>query len=229
MIVLAFDGIVADTLALRGKALIEAIARVGDSGARQQPTDTTIATLLPGRTFYEVARELQQTDALVGNATSIGARTAHTVDETWCDLVAHAAQQQQSLAMNHGASFTEAFRVWRPAARAAHTHWVLRADSLRRDVEQWLTLTGMEHDFRMVRCADDLPRDAARSSIANSYRNIYHRSIGNRVHSHSAPHPAPTVVELSDYARRAATDYFSEVSPETDATPVVLSSLPDTR
>lgn len=231
MIVLAFDGIVADTLALRCTALREAIVHVGDSTMRQRPADETIAALLPGRTFYEVARELHQSTTREAgrDATGVDVRIAPEVDETWCDLVAHAARQRQSMAMGHGVSFTDAFRVWQQTARAAHNHWVLRADSARRDVEQWLTLTGMEHAFRIVRCADDLPRDGARSSIANSYHSIYHRSIGTRVHGYAAPHPAPTVVEVSDYARHAAALYFSEVSPETNATPVVLSSLPDTR
>ncbi|MCC6242393.1 MAG: hypothetical protein IT353_06105 [Gemmatimonadaceae bacterium] len=228
MIVLAFDGIVADTLALRGEALRQAIAQVGDDHLEVATLARSIDALMPGRTFYEVARELQR--MMLPSATH-GVRE---IDETWCDLVSHSAQQRQSIIMAHGTSLTEDFRAWLSRTETP-TDWVLRADSYRRDVERWLGLTDLEHCFRMIRCADDLPRGTTRDSVEESYRAICDREIGIRSRGYPAIPPATTgrswcAVEVGDTARRVASHYLSGVSANTMAPPaVVLSSLPRTR
>ena len=174
-LVLAFDGLVAETIELRAEALQQALAAEGIETEQR-----SVLHALPGRTLHEAI------SALVGDG-----------DQTLIDLAALRAQQEVSTRMAQGVSLAENARVVMEAQRAAGTRLVLRADSLRRDVERVLQLTDLEFAFAIVRCADDLPRMRGVSTLEGSYAVIGQRLEALRVTERAA-------MECSAYAAGVA-------------------------
>lgn len=151
--IIAFDGALFDTPPVRRAALLEALQAEGVTVNAAQ-----LDELLPGRTFGEVAREL---DLL-----------AH--DPTLADLVMLRAQRLYAGIVAHGVSARrEGVAALRDAQRAGH-RIVVRADSDRRHVEALLSLSGLESEVGLVRCADDPPRSNA-PSLARSWQAIHER------------------------------------------------------
>ena len=153
VVVLAFDGLIADTLGARGEALQHALKAEGLNVEAER-----VRSVLPGRTLHEAAA------AIVGDA-----------DQTLLDLVALRAQQDVSLRLARGVSLAMNSRAFVDAQRTAGTGLVLRSDSLRRDVERILQLTDLELAFTFVRCPDDLPRARGVSTLEGSYLAISKR------------------------------------------------------
>ena len=164
VIVVAFDGIVADTLPPRARALAEAIAHEWAPLGIEVPA-SDLLPLLPGRTFDEcVTIAVQQRPAL---------QHAQVRDDiTGHELVAMRAQRDWAKAAAHGVPLRDRVldHVQKLVARGVRL--VVRSDSQRRDVEPLLRLAGLEDIMLFLRCADDLPRTAGVTTLQASYDAI---------------------------------------------------------
>lgn len=162
--IVAFDGIIADSLPPRAKALAEAISHEWAPLGIEVPS-SDLLPLLPGRTFEEcVAVAIQQLPALQ--------REPVRQDFTWHELVAMRAQREWANAAAHGVPLLDGVLGRLETLVARGVRLVLRSDSHRREVEPLLRLAGLEDIMLFVRCADDLPRTAGVSSLQASYEAI---------------------------------------------------------
>lgn len=152
VLIVAFDGILVDSLPLRAQALAEACA------AEQAPRPLdAIAASVPGRTMFEAALQL---------CSAAGER-----DPTLPELVALRAQRAYRQLVQHGIPLHPEVLGELRAAAARGTRLVLRADSERRDVDPLLAMVGLDPLFALVRCSDDAPR-GQEPSLARSWRAI---------------------------------------------------------
>lgn len=158
-VVIAFDGVFANTLGFRAHAL-------GTSAKREgiELRDAEIRSAIPSHTFYECCRLL-----------------APAADETTCDIIALRAQQQYALRVSQGVDLVATAMSTLLSAQQSGARIVLRADSNRREVEIVLRQWDMEFAFNIVRCADDLPRTPNVSSVESSYHAISARLDALRV------------------------------------------------
>lgn len=152
VVIVAFDGVLADTLPLRAHALVEAANAEGQLCT----TDQALAAL-HGRTLLEAALALFPHHA------------AH--DPTLPELVALRAQRGFRQLVQHGVAMRADVLLLMQQAAARGVRMVLRAESERRDVDPLLAMAGMEHTFGFVRCSDDLPRGPD-SSLTRSWHAI---------------------------------------------------------
>jgi beta-phosphoglucomutase-like phosphatase (HAD superfamily) len=168
--VVAFDGVVADTLELRARALDEALA----AAAARLQLDGAIHAVdsrqaMPGRTFAEAARELLPV-LIAGDAHDAPPR------ETLVDLIAVDAGRRYSNALSNGVSLQrDAGELL--STLAASGRLVARADSARHDVDAMLSLAGLEGAFTFVRCSDDAPRAIGAPSLQGSWLAIDQRLL----------------------------------------------------
>lgn len=174
-LVLAFDGIVADTLTLRRDALI-ASARAEQWMLSQSRAEE----LLPGRTLQECLLQLftEQANQLANNVDHDQPHVTvndPNVDHALVDLVALRADRMVAERMRQGVMLVVGAQERIRVCQAAGTRLVLRSDGWRRDVEPALAQLGLELAFTFARCADDLPRVAGASSVGSSYAAIVHR------------------------------------------------------
>ena len=155
--IVAFDGLVADTLHARALALVTAIS------AEFQSVAIEIALqALPARSLDEAAE--------------VALRIAGAPDDaTLRDLVVLRARRGFTGMVQQGLPLRTGALAWLEQRARQHGRFVLRADSARRDVELLLTFSGVSDLFTLVRCADDLPRRAAKSSIERSWQAIVDR------------------------------------------------------
>jgi beta-phosphoglucomutase-like phosphatase (HAD superfamily) len=165
MLVIAFDGVLFDTLDARAEALSNALSADGVQLSSDAVRDT-----VEGRTFPEAVRALLPTDSL---------------DETALDLASLRAERAfNALAAGGLALNTRARDVLLRAATV--TRIVLRADSNRREVDALLNLAGLDVAVSMTRCSDDplhiatQPASArAANSLERSYDSIKRRMAQN--------------------------------------------------
>ena len=198
-LIVAFDGLVADTLDLRADAIA---ATLGAEGIAVTPD--RIRHALPGRALFETV------ELLLG-----------PTDPTLADVVVLRAQQHISERMAQGVALTPNARVWIDVQQSAGARLVLRADSVRRDVERVLQLTDLEPAFTMVRCADDAPRIRGASTLDSAYGEITRRLDASRVST------GRTAFELGAYAVAVTRRYVSIVHPSLDSRPPSsITSLP---
>jgi beta-phosphoglucomutase-like phosphatase (HAD superfamily) len=137
-IVVAFDGLIADTLDQRTNAVVEGIAAVGFPIA---PSD--VRSLIAGHTIQETVRI---SCAMAG----------HTVDETLLDIAALRATRMLSTTMRQPVLLVPPATEWMQRARM-HARLVVRADSERAHVEPVLSAGGLADIISILVCADDLP------------------------------------------------------------------------
>ena len=196
--IVAFDGVVADTLGVRARVLEEAISVV--TQRMNLPNDVGSVDArgaIPGRTFAEAAREL---------LPSLMARSGDVLPlETLVDLVAVDAGRRYGEEISHGISLhTEAQGLL--AELAVSDKVVARADSARRDVDALLSLSGLADAFTFVRCSDDAPRHPSTGSLESAWIAMDRRllqggiAIGNR-----------TVLEVAEVALEAARPFAALV------------------
>lgn len=165
MLVIAFDGILFDTLEFRATAVANALAAEGIATEKD-----AILSALPARSLAEVIRFVVP---------------QHALDETTFDLAALRAERIISELGSRGAMLNVAVRD-RLRRAAAVTRIVVRADSRRRDVEQLLSLAELDSVVSFVRCSDDTDNasvrstDTANESIERSYAHIVRRLCSNR-------------------------------------------------
>ncbi|MBL0169295.1 MAG: hypothetical protein IPP90_01025 [Gemmatimonadaceae bacterium] len=155
-LIVAFDGLLFDTRDVRADALIASLYT-----EHLQVAPDAVRDALPGRSLWEASEFLVQSG-----------------DCTLVDLVALRAQRAVSQRLAQGVSLVPQVREWLEGQRSAGTRLVLRADSIRRDVDRVIQLAEMEFAFTMIRCSDDLPRTIGVSSLENSNAAIARRLHG---------------------------------------------------
>ena len=172
VIILAFDGIVADTAEVRAHALAMASIEYGVRPASGRASRKLVATLvkqLPGRSLTRMAR------AIVGD-------TAAADDPTLVELVALHAQRAISQRMRQGIDLAPQAHEWLEQHLVRGTRIVLRTDSIRADVDRALRMFDLHALFGVVHCADDpvaaMVRGTVRGSLKQSYASITHRLDG---------------------------------------------------
>jgi beta-phosphoglucomutase-like phosphatase (HAD superfamily) len=166
--IVAFDGIIADTLPLRALALAEAIAlecAALDVIVHAPALCRSLMPLLPGRTFNEcLVVAVEQIPALQHE------RFRH--DLTAHDIVAIRAQRDWAMAAAHGVPLRDGVLDHMHKLVARGVRIVVRSDSQRREVEPLLRLAGLDDSILFLRCADDLPRRTRVTSVQASYEAI---------------------------------------------------------
>ncbi|MCA2982437.1 MAG: hypothetical protein ACK6DR_14090 [Gemmatimonas sp.] len=185
-LIVAFDGVLADTLLLRAHVLADAAA------AEFQPRSMAAAlAVLPGRTLLEAAL------ALFADETER--------DPTLPELVALRAQRGYRQLVTHGVPVHPAVVDEMEAAGRRGDRVVVRADSERRDVEPLLALLGLDHTLAFLRCSDDRPHGAA-ASLVRSWQAIDGRLNGLRQPPSERvawePHGVTTTAVAGEFAAR---------------------------
>jgi beta-phosphoglucomutase-like phosphatase (HAD superfamily) len=170
-LILAFDGVLFDTIPARVAALCEALSAEG------LPCDAdAVRSVLPGRALAEALHQLDPSPQ----------------DHTQHDLVLLRAQRLYAGIIAHGVPLLhEGQQAMRDALAQGHLV-VLRSDSERRHVEPLLALSGLDSQVSLLRCADDPPRGAG-STLARS-----HAAIDVRLQRLGIATAQRTVRELGD-------------------------------
>ena len=157
-LIVAFDGLVADTHAARTLAIVDALAAEGT------PTDTGyVASLVLGRSLDETVETVLHADAATRNTA---------INHTTRDLTVLRARRTYSAMTVHGLPLQPGASAWIEAHTEHGTRVVLRADSARHDVELLLRLSGLGDVVAFTRCADDLPHTRGESSVRSAWRAI---------------------------------------------------------
>ena len=180
MWIVAADGLVFDTLALRTDALCAAMSRESLTVVRWD-----VRNELPGRRLRDVIY-----------------RVAPDADETTGDLVALMAQRAISERMSDGIALQPQFLAFRKRCDAKGERIVLRADSIRRDVERLVRFSELNHLFSAIWCADDA-MVPAHSMISAAYEQLSARLRRTRAITLCS-------LEVSQEARLAAIPYVDE-------------------
>jgi len=166
--IVAFDGLVADTVGARALALADAVS------AEHHPLSAAdAASLLVGRSLEEAAEA-----ALSESGDTAHAHRAthdYPFDPTTRDLVVLRARRHYGAIAMQGLSIRNGVAHWLTNRAASHGRLVLRADSGRREVEQLLRWAGLLDLFTLLRCADDLPRVTSYASTDASWHVIHSR------------------------------------------------------
>jgi beta-phosphoglucomutase-like phosphatase (HAD superfamily) len=155
VVIVAFDGLIADSLALRADVVSVAMRAEGWSSSAR------LTSLVVGRDFREAIHDAVVHDGL-------------HVDETALDVATMHARQLFSQRVADGLLLTPGATRWIERRAAAGTRLVLRADSARRDVQHVLEHAGIADAFMSIRCCDDPPRSDV-SSIERSYAAVVAR------------------------------------------------------
>ena len=157
-LVVAFDGLIADTHAARTLAVVDALAAEGT------PTDAVyVASLVLGRSLDETVEAVLHAKA---------ATSGTSIDHTTRDLTVLRARRNYSAIAAHGLPLLPGANAWIAALAARDTRVVLRADSARVDVELLLRLSGLGDTVAFTRCADDLPYTRGESSVRSAWQAI---------------------------------------------------------
>ncbi len=151
-VIVAFDGLVADTQSIRAAALAE-----GVSAEITALSEANAVSLLHGRSL--------------GEAVAAAALVA-TCDDTARELATLRAHRRFRALVTQGVPLCRGASEWILARAAQSDRVVLRADSDRRDVTHVLELAGLESFIAFFRCADDRPIQHDLSSQHNAWRAI---------------------------------------------------------
>ncbi len=169
--ILAFDGVVTDTIPLRARALADAITvECASPGNAVDPHDILplLHELLPGRTFSEAMSVAIEQLPMLQHEQLRNDLTLH-------ELTALRAQRAWSTRASQGVPLHDGILSRLQAAVSRGLRIVLRSDSQRHEVEPVLRLAGLEDSMLFLRCADDLPRVPGASVLQASYEAIAHR------------------------------------------------------
>lgn len=207
MLIVAFDGLLFDTLEHRANAIVDALKHEGFRATADQ-----VQALLPSRSIGEAVRA-------VVTAEFGGARTlSHNFDETSIDLAVLRAERTLSTWASSGATLNVklAERIRRAASV---TRMVVRADSRRRDVDELLRLTELDSLLAMTRCSDDAApahrSEAHTTTLERSYAQIVTRMAANR-NLLGGPAGIGVALEPSPLARQVARDFGFQAPDDID-------------
>ncbi len=191
-IVVAFDGLVAETQSARTHAVIEALnAEVASASER------TVAPLVLGRSLDEVVEAVLRADA--------DAR-GYAMDHTVRDLTVLRSRRAYSAIVSHGLPLVAGAAAWISARVTKGVRVVLRADSARGDVEQLLLLSGLSDIVAFTRCSDDLPRTRSDATVRSAWQAIAARLTSMRLNLASCQ-----AMESSTIGSEAASQHVANV------------------
>jgi beta-phosphoglucomutase-like phosphatase (HAD superfamily) len=190
-LILAFDGVLADTLPLRAHAMADACAAEFHPRRQEQ-----VRALIAGRTMLEAALALFPAEA--------------ASDPTVPELVALRAQRAYRHLAQHGVPLRADVMRDIQEAIAQGTRIVVRADSERRDVEPLLAMASLEHQVSLLRCSDDAPRGPG-ASIRRSWQ-----AIDARLTAMQQPAPQRIAWETDEGTAAAARPFVSAVHTRPD-------------
>ena len=157
MLVIAFDGILFDTLDFRASAVVEALSAEGVVTSKQH-----VLSILPSHSLAEAVRA--------------AAANSHA-DQTTLDLAALRAERAIGELGSRGAVLNVTMRD-RLRRAAAVTRIVVRADSRRLEVEELLRLAELDSVVSLLRCSDDLgDRTSNRTSDGTGARVNTHLQV----------------------------------------------------
>jgi beta-phosphoglucomutase-like phosphatase (HAD superfamily) len=190
-LILAFDGVLADTLPLRAHAIADACAAEFHPRTQEQ-----VRALIAGRTMLEAALALFPAEA--------------ASDPTLPELVALRAQRAYRHLVQHGVPLrADTVRDIQDAI-VQGTRVVVRADSERRDVESLLAMASLEHQMSLLRCSDDAPRGPG-ASIGRSWQ-----AIDARLTAMQQAAPQRIAWESDEWTAAAARPFVSAVHTRSD-------------
>lgn len=194
LLVLAFDGLIADTISVRAAAIVETLARHDLVVSIEH-----VVSALPGRTVHEAMRAVVR-PPLVG-----------APDETLLDVLTIQAQQRCAQRLLQGVAIGPALTDVVRHLQMRGTAVVVRSDSPRRDVEQTLALVGGVGEVRMLRCADDPGGERGATSLERSYSEILRRMA---TRGDAAQHAAMEVGEEAAATARRFLGHVTAVSAQ---------------
>lgn len=191
--IVAFDGLVADTLAARALAVSEAVsAEIG-------PCTIDEAMALAGGRSID--------DAVEAALRSRTAPSRVEIDHTLRDLAVLRARRGFSAMVAQGLPLRDGAVAWIAARAASHGRVVLRAESARRDVERIVAFAGIEDIVSFIRCSDDLPRALGVPSAEAGWMAVAARLATQRI---ALDHCA--AFECSNVGAAAARKFLMDVS-----------------
>lgn len=158
LLVVALDGLIADTPPLRARAVA---AGLQAAGIDMEPPDQY--DVIAGRTIAEAVRFAVQ--AQLGEE-----------DETLVDIVSMQAERSCAAFMRDTTRLKKGTADW---VKRAASRWrlIVRSDSNRSDAEQILDVAGIEMYISLLRAADDgVQQPSAPPSIVQSYAAIIERT-----------------------------------------------------
>ena len=156
-VVVAFDGLIADTLELRARSIVEGLAAAG-----MQVGFADAAGVVAGRTIDEAVR------ACCMSHTALA-------DETLIDIASHRANRICSHLMREPVALRDGAAEWLQRA-APRLRIVVRSDSVRQQVEPLLDSAGLTMFVSMLRCSDDRgPVSDGEPSFVKSWNAILDR------------------------------------------------------
>ncbi|MEP6764999.1 MAG: hypothetical protein ABJB66_11835 [Gemmatimonadaceae bacterium] len=171
MLVIAFDGVLFDTLDARARVVYDALRTDFPSLTVEQAH-----SVIPGLSIAEAVR------AIAYEASELIEPVV--VDETSIDLAVMHAERGFAALAAHGFSLNLRGRDLLQRS-ASVTRIVVRADSKRREVDFMMQLARLESSVSMVHCSDDhygapwCP-ELASSAIGRSYDRIAGRMTSNK-------------------------------------------------
>lgn len=160
-VVVAFDGLVADTLGARAQAIADALTSEG--------TPTTIEAIsaqVAGYSLEETIEHVLQQHAL---------HHGQSLNYTTRDLAVLRARRSYSAIISLGLPLQPNAIAWIVGRAASGVKVILRADSAREDVERLLQLSELGDTIAFARCSDDLPRVRGLTTTETAWNVIMQR------------------------------------------------------
>ena len=191
-VVVAFDGLVADTLNVRAQAIADALTSEG------------IATSVEDIVEHVVGHSLEETVEYVLNQHAAYHRLSF--DHTTRDLAVLRARRSYTAVIALGLPLQPHALTWFTRHTKNGVRIILRADSARNNVEGLLQLSGIEDSICFARCADDLPRVRGLSTTVNSWNVIMQRLNVMQIMP-----TACRAIEISPSAAKIAQTVISDV------------------
>jgi beta-phosphoglucomutase-like phosphatase (HAD superfamily) len=202
--IIAFDGVLADTLPLRAAAVAEGCDACGvtlpivEAPAPPLPSTHSLARIeaaVAGLTLEEcVTALLQDHDAIQRDPTLRALASLH-------------AERAYTARLQRGVPLLPRGHALIHTPPDAAMRLVLRADSTRAQVEPVLRAAGLLDVFAVIRCADDGAGDH-RPSIERSWR-----ALDARLSRIGIPVPGRVAREASVKTARIASQWAASVSP----------------
>ena len=200
--IVAFDGMLADTIPLRATALSQAIVQAcAEVGVAVCVHDLlpVVHALMPGRTFQEAM-------AAAVVQLPMWQQPPLRDDVTMHDLAVLRAQRAWSTMVAQGVPWQHGALTRLHAMVAQGVRVVVRSDSQRHEVEPVLRQADLIDGIRFLCCADDPPRKAGVSMLQTS-----HEAIDARLSRLGVPRAQRDLIEGSE-ATAAQAAGFAAIS-----------------
>ncbi len=191
-VVLAFDGLVADTLGARAQAIADALTSEGTP-----TTAEVIAQHVAGHSLEETIEHVLQQRA---------SHRGLSFDYTTRDLAVLRARRSFSAIISLGLPLQPNAISWIADRAASGVKVILRADSARADVERLLQLSELGNTFAFSRCSDDLPRIRGLTTTQTGWNVILQRLGVMQLTSGNC-----RAIEVSQSAAKIAQTLISDV------------------